>query len=110
MQSLTLIAAAGVGILVQEVIQWYALRSVLSKKEHQQTLKDPAYWAVVIAMLIVGTAATYFWMFDELERYKVRDALILGISFPAIVRKTLSAATPDTKEPTLGVRWTAYLR
>jgi uncharacterized membrane-anchored protein len=110
MQSLTLIAASGVGILVQEVVQWYSLRSVLSKREHQQTLRDPTYWIVVIAMLVVGTAATYFWMADELDRYKIRDALILGISFPAIVRKTLSAATPDNKDPALGVRWTTYLR
>ena len=109
MQGFQLLMAAATGIAVQEVVQWYALRSDLSKEEHRNTLHDRNYWLVVAAMLLFGTLAAYWWMAEDSMRYTTKDALLLGISFPAVVRKAIAAAVPKETRP-LGTNWTTYIR
>lgn len=103
-----IILPALVGLAGQEIIQWFSLRTVLSKPEHLQTLRDPKYWTICALMLLFGTAIIYFWVSGDPQRYQDKDIMVFGLSFPALVRK-ITASVAGAQDRALGIRWSTYL-
>jgi hypothetical protein len=67
MENYSLYAAAAVGLVLQEIMQWYALRAKLSKTEHKNSLRSATYWTVVGLMIVFGAAGCFFWMAGETQ-------------------------------------------
>lgn len=103
-----MMVSAMTGAAVQEILQWYSLRRVLSKAEHRSVISDPIYWAVTIAMVLGCSLFVVFWMYGREGAYSPRDALLIGVAFPAFVRKSV-AGLSGPEERAQGVRWTTYL-
>jgi hypothetical protein len=88
-----------IGALLMEVLHWYQLRNRLSSRRVTKAARNPAYWVVTIAMIVLGSVGTLIVFGESLQ--SAGQLLIAGAAFPTIFKKLVSAFA-DKQELMLG--------
>lgn len=86
------------GAVLQELLFWYNLKAKLESAPYRELLTSPAYWGIVLAMIVGSGIASYVWFAPEQQT--PRTYLLFGAAFPVLFKKALDAFIP--KQARLG--------
>jgi hypothetical protein len=67
-----------VGIVAQEVLQWYKLSSTSDNPDVMKHLKNINYWICFCMFCLVGILFMYFYV-DQGSEYKTKDFVLFGL-------------------------------
>jgi hypothetical protein len=73
---------AAFGASMQELGYWWQLRAKLSIQKYRYQMRSPAYWIIVVLMVVGSAVGTMYWFWTE--KTVPRDCMVLGASFPLI--------------------------
>lgn len=104
-----LIFSGFIGILLQEIMQWYDLRGKLLDKDVADLFFSRQYLIIFSLLSIVSIAAIAVYIGDDYQKYSNRDVLVLGLAFPTILRKMIGASRRTGGKVTLGNSVGKYL-
>lgn len=100
MHNLQLILIACFGAFTQEFLHLYDLKRQIKtpgqRKRYNGMLRSLDYWILSVGFTLVGGVFTWLW-YDGDVGIRKRDYLIMGIAFPLIVKKVISAFSQETK-------------
>lgn len=108
MHFLDIAAPALVGIILQEVLQWYKLAGITPKGEFSALVKNKFYWLFFFAVCISGTLFIYYYISEE--NYRQKDIVLIGAALPTLLRQFIAGV--NARQPvTLGENFTdTYFR
>lgn len=86
-----------VGAAAMETVQWYQLRERLTEAKYRRLLRSPAYWAITVAMAVIGGIGTLIYF---QARLTPGEFLVAGAAFPSLLKKLIGAFVK--KQVTLG--------
>jgi hypothetical protein len=90
------------GAVLQELSYWYQLRGRLDEPAFSNLIKSKAYWIITSCMIIASPIGVAIWIGDEVDSYKLRDALLFGAAFPMVFRSGVSNVASIGSGPKLG--------
>jgi hypothetical protein len=99
----TLAVAALLGAAAQELMWWYEIRHEIDAERYRRLIRSGAYWAVVVATMLLSTGGTLFMNWDRLSVVRHSDFLIFGAAFPLIFKQLVGSAGRRMKTSKLGV-------
>jgi hypothetical protein len=100
MHDIKLILIACFGAFTQEFLHLYDLRKQITtsaqRKKYDKMLRSLDYWLLSAGFTLVGGVFTWLWYHGDVG-LRSRDYLVMGIAFPLIVKKVISAFSQETK-------------
>ncbi|MDP4021013.1 hypothetical protein Q8W71_00110 [Methylobacterium sp. NEAU 140] len=86
-----------VGIIAQEVLQWYKLSSTSDNPDVMKHLKNIKYWICFGLVCVLGTLFMYYYI-DQGSAYKTKDFVLFGAAFPTIMRQAVAGANGKSEQ------------
>jgi len=95
-----------VGIVAQEILQWYKLNATSEDPDILKHLKNKNYWLCFIGVCFIGVLFVYYYL-DQESPYKPKDFLLFGAAFPTIIRQAVAGAS-GKEEQKLGSKTSLF--
>lgn len=90
-----------IGGLALEVVYWFQLKEKLHLAKYRRMLSNPVYWAIVVAMAVIGGIVGISWGLSEDEAPTLIELLFIGAATPSLL-KNVGAATTAGQATKLG--------
>jgi len=97
---------AALGALFQELMHWYSKRyEILEKGLNNTKVGWWLYLLIVLTMILASSAGTYIW-FEERTNVPLKDVMIIGAAFPALLKLAVKGAGTSGSNTQLGTNGT----
>lgn len=93
--NLALIGSAALGAVAQEVLWLYNLRRSMDTSE-RRVLMSRGYWAAMVVWVIFACLVSIVW-FEGATDVRWKEAFLLGVGLPLIVKPLLKPAVPGLR-------------